>query len=115
MLTRRKTASALGLAILFPALVARSQRRVVRLGWLLNAIPRSASFYVAFERRLRQLGYVEGENLVIDDVYAEGKLERFGPLAQELVARRPDVLFVSGPEAPLRALSEATRSIPIVV
>jgi hypothetical protein len=81
----------------------------------LNTNPRSASFNVAFERRLRELGYVEGKNLIIDDVYAEGKVERLAPLARELVARKPDVLFISGPEAPLKALSEATRTIPIVV
>jgi putative ABC transport system substrate-binding protein len=70
---------------------------------------------VAFERRLRELGQVDGKNLVVDFAFAEGKLERLAPLARELVARKPDVLFVSGPEAPLKALSEASDSIPIVV
>jgi len=111
---RRTATAALGLVVSLPG-AARCQQRTVRLGWLLNTIPRSASFNVAFERRLRELGYVEGRNLIIDDVYAEGKLERFVPLARELVARKPDVLFMSGPEAPLKALSQATRTIPIVV
>ena len=115
MTSRRTANAALGLCLLLPGLAVRGQQRTVRLGWLLNTIPRSASFNVAFERRLGQLGYVGGKNLIIDDVYAEGKVERFAPLARELVARKPDVLFVSGPEAPLRALSEATHSIPIVV
>ena len=96
-------------------MAARSQPRSIRLGWLLNTSPRSASFNAAFERRLNELGYVEGKNLIIDDVHAEGKVERLAPLARELVARKPDVLFVTGPEAPLKALSEATASIPIVV
>jgi len=115
MTTRRMATAVLGVSLLLPGLAVRSQQRPVRLGWLLNTNLRSASFNVAFERRLRELGYVEGKNLIIDDVYAEGKVERFAPLARELVARKPDVLFVSGPEAPLRALSEATQTIPIVI
>ena len=115
MTTRRVAAAAMGLGALGPWLHARSQGRTLRLGWLLNVIPRTASFYVAFEHRLRELGFVEGQNLVVDAAYAEGRLERFTPLARQLVSRRPDALFVSGPEAPLRALREATRSIPIVV
>ena len=115
MTTRRGAAAVVALGVLLPWIGVRSQQRSVRMGWLLNTIPRTASFYAAFERRLGELGYVEGQNLVVDDVYAEGKLERFGPLARELVSRKPDLLFVSGPEAPLKALSEATHSIPIVV
>ena len=115
MTSRRMAIAALGLSLLLPGIPVRSQQRTVRLGWLLNTNSRSASFNVAFERRLRELGYVDGKNLIIDDVHADGKVERFAPLARELVARKPDVLFVSGPEAPLRALSEATDSIPIVV
>jgi putative ABC transport system substrate-binding protein len=115
MTNRRIANIALGAGLLLLGLAARSQQRPVRVGWLLNTNPRSASFNASFERRLKELGYVERNNLIIDDVYAEGKLERLAPLARELVARKPDVLFVSGPEAPLKALSEATTSIPIVV
>jgi len=113
--TRRGAAAAVALGTLLPCLGARGKQRTARLGWLLNTIPRTASFYVAFERRLRELGFVTGENLVVDTAYAEGRLDRFAPLARELVSRRPDVLFVSGPEAPLRALRESTQTIPIVV
>jgi putative ABC transport system substrate-binding protein len=115
MTTRRGAAAAVAFGAVLPCRGARSQQRSVRLGWLLNTIPRTASFYVAFERRLRELGFVAGQNLLVDAAYAEGRLERFAPLARELVSRKPDVLFVSGPEAPLRALSEATQTIPIVV
>ena len=70
---------------------------------------------MAFERRLKELGHIEGKNLSVEFALADGKVERLAPLARELVANKPDVLFVSGPEAPLKALSEATSSIPIVV
>jgi putative ABC transport system substrate-binding protein len=115
MINRRTANGALGLSVLLPGLAARSQQRSTRLGWLMSSSPRSAPFYVAFERRLQELGYVDGKNLIIDAAFAEGKLELLAPLSRELVARHPDVLFVSGPEAPLKALSEATDSIPIVV
>jgi putative ABC transport system substrate-binding protein len=115
MTNRRTAAAALGSGLWLPILAARGQARLPRLGWLLNTNPRSASFNIAFERRLGDLGYVDGKSVIIDDVFAEGKPERLAPLARELVARKPDVLFVSGPEAPLKALSEATGSIPIVV
>ena len=100
---------------MLPSLKASSQQRTPRLGWLLGSSPRHVSFNVAFERRLQELGYVDGKNLVIDDVFADGKVERLAPLARELVARKPDVLFISGPEPNLKAMSEATNTIPIVV
>jgi len=112
---RRVINAMLGSSLLLSGTAAMGQQRTARLGWLLGSSPRSASFNAAFERRLRELGHVDGRNLIIDDVFAEGKVERLGPLARELVARKPDVLFMSGPEANLKALSEATRIIPIVV
>lgn len=113
MSTRRGAIAALASSVLLSA-IARSQPRPPRLGWLLNSIPRNASFYAAFERGLAELGYIDGKTLIIDDVFANGVVERLAPLARELVGRRPDVLFVSGPEATLKAMSDATDRIPIV-
>lgn len=115
MTNRRIATCALGLGLVLPGLVARSQQRPVRLGWLSGTNPRSTAWFVAFERRLKHLGHIEGKNLSVEFALAEGKVERLAPLARELVANKPDLLFVSGPEAPLKALSEATSSIPIVV
>ena len=115
MTNRRTVSAAFGLILVLPGHTASGQQRLFRLGWLLNTNARNASFNVAFERRLKELGYVDGKNLIIDDVYAEGKTERLAPLARELVARKPDLLFVTGPEAPLKAISAATGSIPIIV
>ena len=115
MTNRRIATGAVALGLMLPGLAARGQQRPARLGWLSGTNPRSSSFYVAFERRLKELGHVDGKNLIVDFAFAEGKVERLAPLARELVAAKPDVLFVSGPEAPLKALSEASGSIPIVV
>jgi len=115
MNNRRIANGALGISLLLPALAARSQQRAARLGWLLFSIGRSASWNMAFERRLKELGYVDGGNLIIDDAFAEGRWSDSLRLARELVSRKPDVLFVSGAEANLKSMSESTASIPTVV
>ena len=115
-ISRRAAIGALGLGLLLPGPVVHSQQRPARLGWLLGGTNgRTASFNAAFERRLKDSGFVEGKNLSIDLAFAEGKAERLAPLARDLVARKPDVLFVGGPEPYLKALTEATDSVPIVV
>ena len=63
----------------------------------------------AFIRELRALGYVEGQNLIIESRYAEGKLERLPALAAELVRLAPDVIVASA-GAVTAALLQATRS-----
>jgi putative tryptophan/tyrosine transport system substrate-binding protein len=67
----------------------------------------------AFLGRLRELGYVEGQNLVVERRAAEGQRERLPVLAAELVALKVDVIL-AGPLEPPRAAKQATRTIPIV-
>jgi putative ABC transport system substrate-binding protein len=67
----------------------------------------------AFLQGLRDLGYVEGRNVVIEYRSAEGKLERYPALVAELVALKVDVIFVPGTPAALAA-KQATRTLPIV-
>ena len=62
---------------------------------------------------LRELGYAEGENLVVERRFADGAFERLPGLAAELVALRPDVLFVTGTQGAVAA-AQATRTTPIV-
>ena len=62
----------------------------------------------------RALGYVEGQNLVIDERFAEGKLERLSDLATELVRLKVDVI-VGGGTAAIRAAQQATSTIPNVM
>ena len=67
----------------------------------------------AFRRRLRELGYIEGQNIVFEYRYAEGKQDRYPELAAELVRLKVDVLVTAGtPSA--RAAKNATATIPIV-
>jgi putative ABC transport system substrate-binding protein len=94
---------------------AQASGKVARVGMLSAAQPRTASFLQAFEHRLRDLGYVEGQNLIIEFRTGEGKAERYSALAAELVERQVDVLVASGPEAVLRAARDATRTTPIVM
>ena len=69
----------------------------------------------AFLQRLRELGYVEGQNVVIERRSAEGRFERFPEIFAELVQAKVDVIVVSGHTAVARAAKEATRTIPIVL
>ena len=68
----------------------------------------------ALRRGLRDLGYEEGKNIVIDYKYAEGKTDRLAQLAKELVAEKPDVIVVGGTAVAVAA-KNATTTIPIVV
>ncbi len=108
---------AFAIGILNVPLNGEAQRpgKVARVGVLSAAQPRTASFLQAFEHRLRDLGYVEGQNLIIEFRTGEGKAERYSALAAELVKRQVDVLVASGPEAVLRAARDATRTTPIVM
>src|SRR5262245_60869030 len=85
--------------LLTGVVVAEAQQpaRIFRVGILATS---SASFYSArveaFRQRLRELGYVEGKNIVIESRYAEGKLERLPYLAAELVRLKVDVIVTGG-------------------
>ena len=119
MKTRREIVMAMGLPGLVLTLSTSdllAQQRPIRLGWMVGSVnPRTSSFNVAFEQRLKELGYIDGQNILIDFASAQGLPERMTPVALELVARKPDVLFVGGPEAPLRALVDVAGKLPIVV
>ena len=104
-------------AMLFTlSLPAQAQQAagIPRIGIL---IPSSASFLStrreAFHRRLRELGYVEGKNIVIEYRYAEGKPERLPDLVAELVRLKVDIIVTAGPGATLAA-KKASGTIPIV-
>lgn len=74
----------------------------------------AASPLMAFRQAMRELGYVEGRNLVIEERWAEGRLNRLPVLANELVELKPDIIVASGAGA-TRASMGATRDIPIVI
>jgi putative ABC transport system substrate-binding protein len=107
---------AFGFAFAICGAVAQAQQpaRIHRIGIL---SPSSGSFFSArveaFRQRLRQLGYVEGKNILIEYRYAEGKGERLPDLAAELVRLKVDVIVTIGPSATLAA-KKASGTIPIV-
>ena len=68
----------------------------------------------AFRQGLRDLGYIEGKNILVEYRYVEGKLDRIPGLVAELVQVKVDVLVV-GPLPSIRAAKEATKTIPIVM
>jgi len=94
---------------------AQQPEKISRIGYLNASSASSASSRVeAFRRGLRELGYVEGKNIVVEYRFADGKLERLIPLATELLQLNVDII-VSGAPAATRPLKEATSTIPIVM
>jgi putative ABC transport system substrate-binding protein len=104
---------ALGIFVAPLATEAQPGGKVFRVGVLLPISPGPP--FQAFKQRLQELGYVEGQNLVLEVRAAEGKFERLPSLAAELVRRHVDMLVAIGPEATLRAARGATDTIPIVM
>ena len=117
---RRTFVSTLGgIAFLAGPLAAEAQQagKVYRLGTLSLGAPPTPAMYDS--RRdlvavLRDLGYVEGQNLKVERRRADGRVERLPALAAELVRHAPDVLYAGG-SAAVRAAQEATKAIPIVI
>jgi putative tryptophan/tyrosine transport system substrate-binding protein len=105
---------ALGLLVAPLAATARPAGGAVTIGYLGNSSPSLEPDLVeAFREGLRQLGYVEGQNLIIRYVWAEGQQERYADLARELVQLQPDIILTAGTPGTLAAM-HATPSIPIV-
>jgi len=94
---------------------AQQPAKIARIGYLTAASPFPISARTeAFRQGLRELGYVEGKDIVIEYRYAEAKLDRLPALAAELVHLRVDVIVTAGP-VPTRSAKEATVTIPIVM
>jgi len=116
VLDRRTFLSALTGSLLAAPFVAEAQPagKVARIGYLAPNLAVNPHLPEAFRQGLRDLGYVEGRNLVIEIRSAEGKLERLPALAAELVALKVDVIVAGGTPAALAA-KQATTTLPIVV
>ncbi len=123
-MNRLKSVSLLALVLVVIAQSAPSAQpdetdKVYRIGFLAFG-PRPVSRTMAtaplaaFRQTLRELGYVEGRNLVLEDRWAAGRLDRFPILAAELVHLEPDIIVASGAGA-VRAAMRATQQIPIVI
>ena len=102
--------------LLAVAVIAEAQQptKVPRIGYLSTDSPSTIAARIeAFRQGLRELGYVEGKNIVIEWRFGEGKAARLPGLAAELFRLKVDVIVTSGPAA-TRAAKEATVTIPIV-
>jgi putative ABC transport system substrate-binding protein len=94
---------------------AQQATNVHRIGRLSAGSPTEPNAHLeAFRQGLRELGYVEGQNLIIESRYAEGSEERLPDLAAELVRLKVEVI-VAGGSSTIRAAQHATRTIPIVM
>jgi putative tryptophan/tyrosine transport system substrate-binding protein len=116
-MNRRAFIASSGAAILVARLAAEAQQaaKIARIGYLSPNLATSPHLREAFRQGLRDLGYVEGRNLVIEYRDAEGKFERIPALAAELVALKVHVIVTEGANTavPLAA-KQATRTLPIV-
>jgi putative ABC transport system substrate-binding protein len=92
---------------------AQQPKKVPRIGFLTGVSPNSAR-HEAFRQGLRELGYVEGKNIVIEYRSAEGKFDRLPELTAELERLKVDVIMAQGGQS-IRAAQNATKTIPIVM
>jgi len=115
-MVRRAFIGTLAVFLLTVPLAAKAQTpaKVPRIGFLSSRSPAQSGPYIElFRQGLRELGYVEGQNIVIEYRFAEGRPERLPALAAELVRLKVDVIVTTAPPAP-EAAKQATSTIPIV-
>src|SRR5438093_5906544 len=115
MIIRAALTVVLALGLLAAPLAAGAQQaaKVARIGYLADSLAGPPHRTEAFLQGLRDLGYVEGRNVVIEYRDAEGKSERLPALAADLVALKVDVI-VAPSTLPALAAKQATRTLPIV-
>ena len=104
-------------SVAFGAVAATAQEpaKVWRIGVLVSSSASlNASRDEALRQGLREMGYLEGKNIIMEFHYADGKLDRLSELAADLVRSRPDLILVGGTRVAV-AVKQATGTIPIVV
>src|SRR4029077_5834555 len=117
-INKRISVSMLAVVILAFVHLAEAQqpKKVPRIGYLsANDAARESSRTEAIRLGLRELGYIEGQNIATEYRYAAGKLDRASELAAELVRLKVDIMVVSGGTIHVQAAKNATKTIPIVM
>ena len=95
---------------------AQQPKKVPRIGYLSNTDQaRESARADAIRLALRDRGYIEGQNIAIEYLYAEGKLNRFPEIAVELVRLKVDIIVAAGGAGLVQAVKNATKTIPIVM
>jgi putative tryptophan/tyrosine transport system substrate-binding protein len=118
-MNKRKLGSFVLCAMLFALCLpaeAQQPKKIYRIGYLSSG-DRAYDYGRSepFRSALRELGYVEGQNIVIEYRYAEGKPDRLPELATELVRLKVDLIVVAAGDDPILAAKNATKTIPIVM
>jgi putative ABC transport system substrate-binding protein len=108
------TLSAMLLALSYPA-VAQQPAKIHRIALLSGGFPGADPRIDVIRQGLRQLGYIEGQNITFEFRWSEGRNDRFPDLAANLVRLKPDVIVVTTGEPAILALKHATNTIPIVM
>src|SRR5262245_29761318 len=116
----RAAVSSILIAVVLLALAvtaeAQQPKKVSRLGYLSGSDAATDSARAEGIRlALRELGYIEGQNIAFEYRYAEGRRDRESGLAAELVRLKVDIIVVPSGDATIQAAKNATRTIPIVM
>src|SRR5215471_1634184 len=110
---RRDFIAALGGAAAWPVVARGQQPKILRVGTVAGN-PKSAPQWVAFEQRMAELGYHEGQNFAFEFIQA-ANIDDYASGYRELVARKVDILLALGPEIGLKSALAATDTLPIVM
>jgi putative tryptophan/tyrosine transport system substrate-binding protein len=114
---RREFITLLGSTAAAWPLAVRAQQlpKMFRVGVVGLSNPRSGGLWAPIEQGLRELGYVEGQNLTVEYINLNGRIDGLGEAMQELVRRNVDVIVSLGNEINLKSAMAATRTLPIVM
>jgi putative tryptophan/tyrosine transport system substrate-binding protein len=94
---------------------AQQPKKIPRIGYLVgNPFPANSARIEAFRQGLRELGYAEGKNIIIEARYMDARPERLADLTAKLVSLKVDIIVAGGGQS-IRAVQKATKTIPIVM
>jgi ABC-type uncharacterized transport system substrate-binding protein len=95
---------------------AQQPKKVARIGYLSSTNPaRESARFEAIRLALRELGYIEGQNIAFEYRYVELRQNRYSEFAAELVGLKVDMIVVVGGDPAIRAAMNATKTIPIIM